>query len=1067
MSLQINKGRSLVSKQKLAGVFLAIFALFIQPLVALNIPSVFAAGATEDVITVTPSSLSIDGGYTKGANANTSSHSDVKLSFDYDIQALEAGEQLLYGWSAGQGSAVHHLGALTGATNAVPSEIGTVSNVALPAGASISNLALSFSNNGANGSNDTVQVSNITLSGVSSTPVNHAPVITSNGGGHTALVSIEEGKTTVTTVVASDEDDDPLTYSLDGVDKDKFAIDSNGVLAFTSTPGYDVPTDADGDNAYEVTVIVSDGKGATGTQSITVTVVRSAATSVSQNTVTLKAHTADSITLNFTVTSNDLPGASGIFETQIDNDTVREYAFPVGTTEAPFGGVDSQVRVREQIVTEDFEEVWTEWQTFYVLAPDTTAPAAPTIKTPTARQWFKATPISTSWTAVTDPSGIDTYQVAYAYDDNHSFSGSTCPGVIIDGKNVYCRDASGTSRNHSPSSSEQGGVTIWVRAIDNATNIGSWSKSVHYYYDHTDPTTNIVVPTGFAGKTFTVSGEAKDNLSLSRVYVQLVNRQNSQRYGGTTIDLIGGGENAHWSKTFDAEALDLPEGDYAAHVSVVDMAGNTGSAGWTANFTLDKTVPTISINTGTGADNGSLGTHPYYRQISFKLHDPHGGLKEVVLNGHVYPRSHEWNDLNWLNITKSHLIEGENTIFVRDRANNQSVTTTFVYDSKAPVASIAVSSPTGVGSLHRNTVKVTGTVEVGEQNIKSHWFEVLGPKGTVSQYSYNMNTSDLTYSFNLDTSDGDGEYKIRYVATDKAGNRSDVAGSVVRTITVDNSVPSIDSVSYSNNGNPTNKAVIVMITTSEPVATPSGWEKVSNVTFKKTYNSDQTESVTVADLAGNSSAAKTITVAGIDTISPVAPMISSADSTGVDGTGEAGSTITVYVDGSIVGTTVVGSNGVWSHTFFPALPTSSPHGITAVATDAAGNVSDRSSETVLAAIVGRSVTLSSGGVPERITLLTTTAPSSSLIAARTNLQANPAATTTTTDASGAENDRGEVLGTETKNTPLEQTAALSPSTEGWKVWGVAWYWYLLAAALIAGSWWVIAGRRRRRAQEEF
>lgn len=1057
MSLQINKGRSLVSKQKLVGVFLAIFALFIQPLVALNIPSVFAADATADVITVTPSSLSIDGGYTKGANANTSSHSDVKLSFDYDIQDLEAGEQLLYGWSAGQGSTVHHLGVLTGETNATPSEIGAVSNVALPAGASISNLVLSFSNNGANSSNDTVQVSNITLSGASSTPVNHAPVITSNGGGHTALVNVEEGEAAITTVVASDEDGDLLTYSLDGVDKDKFTIGSDGVLAFASAPSYDVPTDANGDNAYEVTVVVSDGKGATGAQSMTVTVVRPATTPVSQNTVTLKAHTADSITLNFTVTSTDLPGASGIFETQIDNDTVREYAFPVGTTEAPFGDVDSQVRVREQLVTEDFGEVWTEWQTFYVLTPDTAAPAAPTIKTPTARQWFKATPISTSWTAVTDPSGIDTYQIAYAYDDNHSFSGSTCPGVIIDGKNVYCRDASGTSRNHSPSSNEQGGVTIWVRAIDNASNVGSWSKSVHYYYDHTDPTTNIVVPAGFAGKTFTISGDAKDNLSLNRVYVQLINRQNSQRYGGTTIDLIGKGENAHWSKTFDAEALNLPEGDYAAHVSVVDMAGNTGSAGWTANFTLDKTVPTISINTGTGADNGSLGTHPYYRQISFKLHDPRGGLKEVVLNGHVYPRSNEWNDLNWLNITKSHLIEGENTIFVRDRANNQSATTTFVYDSKAPVASIAVSSPTGVGSLHRNTVKVTGTVEASEQNIKSHWFEVVGPHGVATQYSYTMNTSDLTYSFNLDTSAGNGEYKIRYVATDKAGNRSDATGSVIRTITVDNSAPSIDSVSYSNSGNPTNKAVVVTITTSESVATPAGWDKVSDTTFKKTYSSDQIDSVAVSDLAGNSSAAKTITVTGIDIAPPAIPVIFSADSTGVDGTGEAGSTITIYVDGVIVGTTIVGSNGMWSHTFFPALSTSSPHSITATATDAAGNVSDSSSETALLAIVGRSVVLR--GIPDQITPLA--APSSSLAATRVSPQASSAT------IAADEEDAGEVLGTETKSTPLEQTAALSPSTEGWKVWGVAWYWYLLAAALIVGSWWLIAGRRRRRAQEEF
>lgn len=226
-------------------------------------------------------------------------------------------------------------------------------------------------------------------------------------------------------------------------------------------------------------------------------------------------------------------------------------------------------------------------RTIYV---DNTAPTAPTITSPGAHTWHKSAPIVNQWSAATDANGISHYQIAYNYDDGHSFGGdNTCPGVTIAGVSGFigCRNVNGLSRSHQPNVSEQGGVTIWVRAVDNAGNVGPWSKSVHYYYDSTVPETTLIAPVGVVNGDFIVSGDATDNLSLNRVYVQLVNRQDNKRYGGTTINLIGEGKSAHWSKTFDIASLNLPDGDYAAHVSVVDMAGNTSSVGWTDNFTLD------------------------------------------------------------------------------------------------------------------------------------------------------------------------------------------------------------------------------------------------------------------------------------------------------------------------------------------------------------------------------------------------------------------------------------------------------------------------------------------------
>lgn len=223
---------------------------------------------------------------------------------------------------------------------------------------------------------------------------------------------------------------------------------------------------------------------------------------------------------------------------------------------------------------------------------DRTVPTAPTITAPGARTWHRTAPIVNSWTAATDDNGIAYYQIAYNYDDGHVFGGvNGCPGVVIPGASGFigCRDVNGLTRNHQPTVDEQGGVTIWVRAVDNAGNAGPWSPSVHYYYDHEAPVTDIQVSTPVNG-TFTVSGDASDNLRLNRVYVQLVNRVTGLRCGGTTISFVADNtDTASWSVDYDLATLgaNCPEGNFAAHVEVVDMAGNRGTAGWTDNFLVE------------------------------------------------------------------------------------------------------------------------------------------------------------------------------------------------------------------------------------------------------------------------------------------------------------------------------------------------------------------------------------------------------------------------------------------------------------------------------------------------
>ncbi|MCK5726905.1 MAG: M6 family metalloprotease domain-containing protein, partial [Thiotrichaceae bacterium] len=81
-----------------------------------------------------------------------------------------------------------------------------------------------------------------------------------------------ENQTAIGTVIATDNT--TVSYSLTaGADQAQFAIDtSSGILTFITAPDFEVPTDSDTNNAYQVTVTATDTASNTTDQLITVTV---------------------------------------------------------------------------------------------------------------------------------------------------------------------------------------------------------------------------------------------------------------------------------------------------------------------------------------------------------------------------------------------------------------------------------------------------------------------------------------------------------------------------------------------------------------------------------------------------------------------------------------------------------------------------------------------------------------------------------------------------------------------------------------------------------------------------
>ncbi len=106
------------------------------------------------------------------------------------------------------------------------------------------------------------------------TPVNDAPVISSNGGENLALTYTENSIAAITTITVSDTDSTPaaFSYSLSGDDASRLSISGTGVLTFKDPPNFESPTDYDSNNVYDVTVLVSDNAGGTDTQNVSITI---------------------------------------------------------------------------------------------------------------------------------------------------------------------------------------------------------------------------------------------------------------------------------------------------------------------------------------------------------------------------------------------------------------------------------------------------------------------------------------------------------------------------------------------------------------------------------------------------------------------------------------------------------------------------------------------------------------------------------------------------------------------------------------------------------------------------
>jgi hypothetical protein len=313
-------------------------------------------------------------------------------------------------------------------------------------------------------------------------------------------------------------------------------------------------------------------------------------------------------------------------------------------------------------------------------------------------------------------------------------------------------------------------------------NNGKYEDLIPTYLPETTLNISKLNENRVAGAKFTASGDAYAAVGLNRIYVQLVHRETSARYGGTTVNLIPKGTHAKWEVEYDSNKQSLPEGTYSAHVQVVDLAGGRTDVDWIENFKLDKTMPEFGILT---PENNS--TVSGRQIISARITDAND-INKVLMNVGDGKGNYTWEqgkggkitkdgDVFSLEVDTATLPEGQNHIVLRatDGAgntryyNNRLNLHSYFVDNTAPSAP-TILTPTDGQEFNNSIRKIltSWTASDDDSGIKHYEIEYIytrnGQRITESRFT-NSPSRQQSLSGDVLT-----DFIIRVRAQDNSGN---------------------------------------------------------------------------------------------------------------------------------------------------------------------------------------------------------------------------------------------------------------------------------------------------------
>jgi hypothetical protein len=471
----------------------------------------------------------------------------------------------------------------------------------------------------------------------------------------------------------------------------------------------------------------------------------------------------------------------------------------------------------------------------------------------------------------------------------------------------------------------QGQHTVRATATDSAFNTSPTSALRTFTVDSIAPATPVITGPVNAQTT---------NDNTPRIY-------GTAEVGSTVTIIIDGvqiGQVGTTGGTFSFDANPLSDGTHVLQVHATDSAGNTSPTSSPISFVVGTVPPetpiitsptssSINDNTPTISGTTSSGTNvTIYRS----------GIAVATVTSVGMTFSYTFPPLS----DSTYYIQAAATDGINYSPISSIVVLTIDTTPTVPV----ITSPADGVTLNSNNLDVTGTV------YESSTVTLYLDGAPVQQVS-----ATSTFSFTLNNL-AEGTHPIQASGIDLAGNVSPQGPA--RTFTIDTNAPATPTITIPTSGESARNVTIVG--TAEPQSTISvyidgsiaGTISVPSGTFEFTPNTlpdgPHNVYVTATDSIGNVSPQSVTVQFTIDTTPPTAPALTSpAAATSntqpiVSGTAEPNATVHIYIDNTLVGTSIVNSLGGFS--FIPPNPLSEgSHTVKATATDAVGNTSPSSS----------------------------------------------------------------------------------------------------------------------------
>ena len=612
-----------------------------------------------------------------------------------------------------------------------------------------------------------------------------------------------------------------------------------------------------------------------------------------------------------------------------------------------------------------------------------------------------------------------------------------------------------------------------------------WQKFEVLSVDNTAPTASITSHNNgdiVKGIVNIVGMASTDTNDIKNTYFAISDGTQDKKSDGAAI------HNHEWDTT------GLDDGAYTVLFKTSDKLGNKDEV--SIQLIVDNTAPTTPVLSVNGSSASTLYTNQYNMTANWA----------APVSGAVRYEYMYWNDIStsdynasnpWVNPTSSTghfgtFDQGQGSHYIKVRAydsvgnSSESNTIKVVYDMTAPTVESFTYNDGKPGENATVRGVTTFNVKLNESNPSKMYVEYMEKdtagvwRKIIGKEVKNSDLAQLTVN-TAEYKDGEHQIKVSNIV-DKAGN---AGATKIYKFNVDNTPPEVNFTSPSNSELFGKDAVVnvqgiigdgveyqlfingELKDNNTGAFTNNGFSWIANGVTSGNY------SITVIayDAAGNDKS-ETIFV-NIDADAPkVAITGISPNSNGtytITGTTDDNNSSVMVVTTSSSGNVsiprnVMPLNGKWSVTT-PVLA-AGEYRVFASSQDVAGNKSVESTDTTDRIIVASSSTNAGSNTNNVLDL--GSLPSISPVSAGT-LAVNSGAAT---QNSGLANvittpteDDGEVLGMQDSNKSTDKVAAITPSEEGWKIFGFAWYWWLLILAAIAGIWWAIAGYRRRNNEE--